>query len=247
MFPECCERATIVARKQPFSAARSPTSILSAGLKRRAASATGRFFGGTPARSMPCRRRITAAVAVPVAISRQLWLHRNVSRRHQSIALAELNGCGRAVMGSALMLGGGGELDGRQGNQRRTGNRQNRLLHFIILPCSAALRSPALRVSRLFTSDNDGQRRLLPSPVSRSSEQILWSKIFSARYSSRTWPPYSALALVRRCLSTTGSRSIALMPGRLRHVTSDSSIASVNSGQRWNSDFSAHLPSIRAS
>jgi hypothetical protein len=45
----------------------------------------------------------------------------------------------------------------------------------------------------------------------------------------------------------TGSFSIARIPGRLRHEISDSSTASVNSGQRWNSDLSAHLPSIRAS
>jgi hypothetical protein len=46
---------------------------------------------------------------------------------------------------------------------------------------------------------------------------------------------------------TTGNRSIAFRPGRLRHFTSDSSTASVNFGQRRNKDFSAHLPSMRAS
>jgi hypothetical protein len=48
-------------------------------------------------------------------------------------------------------------------------------------------------------------------------------------------------------LATTGKLSIALMPGRLRHRTSDASTASVNFGQRCNSDFSAQRPSIRAS
>jgi hypothetical protein len=45
----------------------------------------------------------------------------------------------------------------------------------------------------------------------------------------------------------TGKCSIALRPGRFRHLISDSPIAKVNVGQRWNKDFSAHLPSIRAS
>src|ERR1700754_2299175 len=47
--------------------------------------------------------------------------------------------------------------------------------------------------------------------------------------------------------ATTGNRSIALRPARLRHVMSLSSTASASLGQRLNSDFSAHLPSIRAS
>jgi hypothetical protein len=34
------------------------------------------------------------------------------------------------MVGSVLMLGGGGELDSGQGNQCRAGNRQNCLLHF---------------------------------------------------------------------------------------------------------------------
>src|SRR4051794_4970625 len=35
----------------------------------------------------------------------------------------------------------------------------------------------------------------------------------------------------------TGSRSIALRPGRLRHLIPDGSTASASSGQRANSDF----------
>ena len=52
-----------------------------------------------------------------------------------------------------------------------------------------------------------------------------------------------------RCLADAHDRQavIALRPGRLRQVISDSSTASDKSGQRRNKDFNAHLASMRAS
>jgi hypothetical protein len=42
-----------------------------------------------------------------------------------------------------------------------------------------------------------------------------------------------------------GKWSIALRPGRLRHLISDSSTANVSFGQRWNKAFSAQKPTHR--
>ncbi len=55
----------------------------------------------------------------------------------------------------------------------------------------------------------------------------------------RLTPPQRGIA--------TGKCSMALRPGLLRHLIRDSSTASSSFGQRRNKDFSAHVPSMRAS
>jgi hypothetical protein len=112
-------------------------------------------------------------------------------------------------------------------------------------PSVSGLRSPAPPAcSSEITMANDNYYR---ARHHEAASKFLRQTFSRAGFSSRKPPPNSTLTVAGCGLSTTGRWSIALMPGRLRHRTSDSSTASVNSGQRRNRDFSAHRPSMRAS